>query len=179
MRARSTPARPSRFSLDGEPECNYDCYNVSSNSRLTVAVHILSWMALVAQRGIDVVTSERIAGSVNTHPVVIRRALGQLRQAGLVKVQRGNGAGWSLARSPDAITLLDVHRAVDEEAQFALHPSQPNQGCPVGRGIQPVLLRVYGDVESSIRAELARTTIAGVLQETLAAAPDRRKPRTD
>jgi Rrf2 family protein len=151
---------------------------VSSNSRLTVAVHILSWMALVAQRGVDVVTSDRIAGSVNTHPVVIRRALGQLRRAGLVRVQRGNGAGWSLARTPAAITLLEVHRAVDEEALFGLHPSQPSQSCPVGRGIQPVLLRVYGGVEDSIRAELARTTIADVLEDTLAVAPDRRKKRT-
>jgi Rrf2 family protein len=141
---------------------------VSSNSRLTIAVHILSWMTLVARRGIEVVTSDRIAVSVNTHPVVIRRALGQLRRAGLVRVQRGNGGGWSLARAAESISLLSVYQAVEPDAVFALHPSQPNQGCPVGRGIQPALRHVYGGVEEVLRAELARTTVADVLEETLA-----------
>ena len=151
---------------------------MSSNSRLTIALHILSWMTLVARRGIDLVTSDRIAASVNTHPVVIRRALGQLRRAGLVRVQRGNGAGWSLARAAESISLLSVYQAVEPDAVFALHPSQPNQACPVGRGIQPALRRVYGGAEEALRGELARTTVADVLEEALATPPRRNRRST-
>jgi len=144
---------------------------VSHNSRLTVALHILSWMALAARSGTAIATSDRIALSVNTHPVVIRRALGLLRRAGLVRVQRGNVGGWSLARPIDSISVLDVYRAVEPATVFALHPSPPSQACPVGRGIQPALRRVYGGAAGALESELARTSVADVLAETLAAGP--------
>ena len=134
------------------------------SSRVAVAVHVLAYMAWKRS---EAVTSERIAASVNTNPVVIRRTLGQLRRAGLVTVQRGNGAGWSLARPLDAIPLLSVYQAVAPDEIFALHPSTPSQACPIGRGIQPVLRQVYGGVEQAVREELARTTVASVLDATL------------
>jgi DNA-binding IscR family transcriptional regulator len=38
-------------------------------------------------------TSDQVAASMNTNPVIIRRSLGDLRRAGLVQVRRGAGAG--------------------------------------------------------------------------------------
>ena len=78
---------------------------MSANSRMTVAVHILSFMLLWEQRRPDPATSERITQSVNTDPVVIRRLLGLLQKGGLVKSQRGVNAGWRLAKRAAAITL--------------------------------------------------------------------------
>ncbi|WP_433324551.1 Rrf2 family transcriptional regulator [Spirillospora sp. CA-294931] len=140
---------------------------MSANSRFTVAIHILSWMALVARMGQAVVTSDKIAVSVNTNPVVIRRALGQLRAGGLVEARRGNGAGWSLTRPATAISLLDVYAAVERDGVFGLHSAEPNQGCPIGRGIRPTLGRVYADVEDAMRRRLAVTTVEDVLNDTL------------
>jgi DNA-binding IscR family transcriptional regulator len=60
------------------------------NSKLTVGVHIL---ALLAMMGETQLTSEQIAGSVNTNPVVIRRLLGLLRTAGYVESTSGPGGG--------------------------------------------------------------------------------------
>jgi len=140
---------------------------MSANSRLTVAIHILLWMALVARKRSDPVTSDRIASSVNTHPVVIRRTLGQLRRSGLVRSHRGPNAGWTLARSPAKITLLDIFNAVEEGALFALHHSLPNQACPVGRGIQPALRKVYGALEKSLQQHLSKITVEQVLAETV------------
>ena len=137
------------------------------NSRMTVALHVLAYILSAERNGRAPVTSERIASSVNTNAVVIRRILGQLRRAGLVHSRRGAGAGWTLARTADSITLLDVHRAVEEAPLFPLHPSTPNQRCPIGRGIQPVLRRVYGNVEERLRRELARTTVDQVLDEAV------------
>ncbi|GGR07957.1 Rrf2 family transcriptional regulator [Streptomyces netropsis] len=141
---------------------------MAANSRLTVAVHVLVWMALVRGRGRDVVTSEQIADSVNTNPVVIRRCLGELRRAGLVDVRHGAGAGWRLIREPESIPLSEVRRAVETEPLFGLHRGEPNQRCPIGAGIRPALEQVYGEVEEAARRALESTSIADVLRETLA-----------
>ncbi|MGW7336227.1 Rrf2 family transcriptional regulator [Streptomyces sp. NPDC054808] len=145
---------------------------MSANSRMTVAVHVLTWMALVHDRGRDVVTSDQIATSVATNPVVIRRGLADLREAGLVTVRHGSGAGWTLARAAESITLLDVFRAVHDEPLFALHRGEPNQACPIGRGIRPTLRDVYADAEEAVRRELAKVTIADVLRDSLATRSD-------
>ena len=144
---------------------------MAANSRMTVAVHALAWMALAERRGHEVLTSAEVAASVNTNPVIIRRCLGDLREAGLVHVRHGAGAGWSLARSPAEISLLQVHDAIGQEPPFGLHASEPNFECPVGRGIRPALGRVYGGIEQTMRRELAAVSVADVLRDTLQARP--------
>jgi Rrf2 family protein len=138
---------------------------VSANSRLTIAIHILSSLVAVENKRPDPVTSEQLASSVATNPVVIRRMLGHLRRAGIVVSRRGANAGWNLARSADAITLLDVYQAVEGKALFAMHSSPPNPNCRVARGLKPALGRIYGGLEAQMKRELARTTIAQVLPE--------------
>ena len=64
-------------------------------SRFTVAVHTLLVIYKFAKE--HKTTSEFIASSVNVHPVVIRRTLGSLKEAGLVEVRAGFG-GASLAK---------------------------------------------------------------------------------
>jgi Rrf2 family protein len=140
---------------------------LAANSRMTIAVHVLAWLALARRQGYEVLTSSQVAASVNTNPVIIRRCLGDLRRAGLVSVIRGAGAGWSLARRPEDITLLEVYEAVGSEPPFGLHHGEPNMECPVGKGIRPVLSRVYGSVEEALRRELALVSVDDVLRETL------------
>jgi len=136
---------------------------------MTIAVHVLTWMALAQRRGHEELTSDQVAASVNTNPVIIRRSLGDLRRAGLVDVRHGPGAGWSLARVPEEITLLEVYDAVGQEPLFAMHRGEPNLECPVGRGIRPALGQVYGEIEQAMRHELGRTTVGDVLRDTLQA----------
>ncbi|NUR61366.1 MAG: Rrf2 family transcriptional regulator [Catenulispora sp.] len=140
---------------------------MAANSRMTIAVHALAWMALAERRGQGPLTSEQVAASVNTNPVIIRRSLGDLRRAGLVHARRGAGAGWSLARPPEEITLLDVYDAVGPPPLFGMHHSEPNLECPVGKGIQPALGQVYGEIEQAVRLQLTTTSVADVLRETL------------
>ncbi|MFC7466770.1 Rrf2 family transcriptional regulator [Actinomadura keratinilytica] len=100
--------------------------------------------------------------------MVIRRLLGELRRAGLVESRRGMGAGWTLARELESMTLLDVYEAVEPGPLFAMHRSTPDQGCVVGHGIQPTMQSVYEGIEETVRHELARVTLAKVLQDVLA-----------
>jgi Rrf2 family protein len=140
---------------------------VAANSRMTIAVHALAWLALAQRQGHAVLTSSQVAASVNTNPVIIRRCLGDLRRAGLAEVRHGAGAGWSLARAPGEITLLEVHDAVGPEPPFGLHRTEPNLECPVGRGIRSALSQVYGQVDQAMRRELASVSVADVLRDTL------------
>lgn len=140
---------------------------MNTSSRFAVAAHILT---LLMQGRDEPVTSEFIAGSVNTNPVVIRRVLGALRTARLVTSQGGNGGGWRLVGNPEAITLRDVYRAVEDEVLFPLHHRPPNPHCPVGRHIQQVLSGRFAAATQVMEEELARTTVADMLREVQARA---------
>jgi DNA-binding IscR family transcriptional regulator len=83
---------------------------MSTNSRFAVAVHVLS---LMAWSGEEPLKSEQVAESVNTNPVVIRRMLLDLAQAGLVVSQTGSMGGSRLATDPAKTTLLDVYQALE------------------------------------------------------------------
>lgn len=140
---------------------------MASNSRVTIAAHALAWLELARRRGRASLTSDEVAASVNTNPVILRRSLGDLRRAGLVTVRRGTGAGFALARPAEEISMYDVWMAVAAEPLLALHHSEPNLECPVGRGIRPVLTDVYDEATAAFGAALARRTIADVLERVL------------
>jgi Rrf2 family protein len=133
-----------------------------TSSRFAVAVHILT---LLQMSGGEPVTSERIAGSVNTHPAVIRRLLSMLAKAGIATSQLGAGGGALLARPADRITLLDVYEAVEDGDVFAMHHGQPNPACPVGRQVKGVLEVVTTEAQRAMHESLARRTIADVLAD--------------
>jgi len=138
------------------------------SSRVAVAVHVLAYLAWKRDEG---GTSERIAASVNTHPVVVRRIVGALRNAGMVTVQPGVGGGAQLARHPGEITLLDVYRAVeDDEGLFSLHPQQPRRECSIGGNIQAVLQGVFCRAKVAMEEVLERVTVEDVGREVMARA---------
>lgn len=140
---------------------------MAGNSRLTVAVHALCWLALAERHGHTGLTSDQIAASLDSNPAAVRRALGPLRDAGLVATDVGPGGGWSLGAPATGITLADVYAVVEPGAVLALHPHQPRQDCPVGYGIAPVLDGIYERVAQAVAGELSRHTIGDVLDTLL------------
>jgi Rrf2 family protein len=141
---------------------------MSANSRLTIATHALTWTASHERLAGEWTTSEQIAGSVKTNPVVIRRLMTELVKAGLLESARGPGAGWRLSRRPEDITLAQIGEAIGPEPAFAMHRNEPSPICPIAQGIRPALTPVYARVDDAVREVLERTTLADVLQHTLA-----------
>ena len=128
-----------------------------NNTRFPVALHILTLLAV--ENKCQPTTSEYLAESANTNPVVIRRLLGSLRRAGLITVQLGAGGGVSLARSAREITLLEVFCAVRETEIFFLDTRKANPYCICGRNMQPVLADIFREVEGAVYQKLAEITL--------------------
>jgi Rrf2 family protein len=146
---------------------------MSTNSRFAVAVHVLS---LMAWSGEEPLKSEQVAESVNTNPVVIRRMLLELADAGLVVSQTGSLGGSRLANDPAETTLLDVYRALEYGGVFSLHRQPPSRDCPVGVNIETVLGEVLLEVDAAVEQVLGKITINDVVQRLRpcgAAAADR------
>jgi Rrf2 family protein len=134
---------------------------MAKNCRFAVAVHISTLLALAGDKP---ATSDFIAGSVNTNPVVVRRILSALAKAGLVHSSRGTNGGSVLTKPVHAITLLDISRAVDEEEQPSLHHKQPNQDCPVGSRILSVMTEVLDKSTQASDGILAGITLESVIR---------------
>jgi Rrf2 family protein len=139
---------------------------MTKSSRFVIATHTL---AMLANGDGEPLTSDWIAGSVNTNPVVIRRILALLSKAGLVATQEGAKGGTRLARPADEITLLAVYRAVEEGDLFASHPQSPNPDCPIGCNIQAALEPTLDAAEKAMAGSLAKTTVADVLRRVKSA----------
>ncbi len=136
---------------------------MATNCRFAFATHILSVLALHEAGSCS---SGVLAGTVNTNPVVIRRLLLDLKDAGLIEAQRGPGGGARLSRAPQKITLAQIHRAVAGEIEaFGEHPNLPAQCCPVGRGIQSVLERISRQACAAAMQEFERVSLADVLAD--------------
>ena len=91
---------------------------------------------------------------------MVRRILGALAEAGLTYSQMGQGGGALLARPAEAISLLDVYRAVEDQPYFMLHRTRPNDACYIGHAITPVLEQEFARVGHALEASLAQTSIA-------------------
>ena len=134
---------------------------MSTNSRFAVAVHVLS---LMAWSGEEPLKSEQVAESVNTNPVVIRRILKELAEAGLVVSQTGSLGGSRLANDAAKMTLLDVYQALEYGGVFSLHRQPPSRDCPVGVNIETVLGDVLLEVDSAVERVLQNITINDVVR---------------
>ena len=138
------------------------------SNRFSVALHVLMHMA---ERPDEPATSEHLAACARTNPVVVRRTLAGLREAGLVASAAGHGGGWTLARAPESITLRDVHEALGERLLFALDFNGGNPGCRVQRAVSGTLDDFLHDAEALLAARLSRITLADVAAQVRSTGP--------
>lgn len=134
------------------------------SSRFTIAIHIF---ACVDTFGEDYkITSDFLASSINVNPVIIRKILSQLKNAGLIEVARGTG-GTFPARPIGEITFYDVYLAVDllEDRNLFHFHDNPNPKCPVGRNIHIALDDKLAHIQSAMEEEMKKYTIADVVND--------------
>lgn len=134
------------------------------SSRFTIAIHILAAIEIFKDQ--YKVTSDFLASSINVNPVVIRKILLQLRNAGIIEVARGTG-GTTMTRPLKKITFYDVYKATDlieNGALFHFHEN-PNQECPVGRNIHAALDDKLSDIQNTMEAKMKSYTIEDAVKK--------------
>lgn len=134
------------------------------SSRFTIAIHMLACMDVFKDE--YKITSDFLASSINVNPVIIRKLLAQLKDAGLIEVKRGPG-GAVIAKPLDEITFLDIYRSVDcieENTLFHFHEN-PSPDCPVGRNIHNVLDDKLIRIQAAMEQELRSITLADVKED--------------
>lgn len=133
------------------------------SSRFTMALHMFACIDVFKDMKM---TSDFMAKSIGTNPVIVRKLLQQLKAAGLIEVLRGTG-GVKVKRSFNEITFLDIYQAVEctpQEELFHFH-EKPNQKCPVGRHIHDVLDDKLDKVQKAMEAELKKITLEDIKDE--------------
>ena len=138
---------------------------MNTNQRFAVSVHILTLLAASD----DPLTSEAIAESVDTNPVVIRRTMAGLREHGLVGSRSGVNGGWHLLRAPDKIGLCEIYRGLEQENVLAMH-THPNKKCRVGAHIRDALSEAFTSAQMEMEKALGNFTVANILEDVLARA---------
>ena len=127
-------------------------------SRFTVALHIFTCVEVF--RDEYKVTSDFLAGSINTNPVIIRKILSQLKNAGLIEVARGTG-GITITKPLNEITFYDVYEAIEpvENGDLFHFHENPNPECPVGRNIHVLLDQKLQAIQGAMEDEMKRYTV--------------------
>lgn len=133
---------------------------MNKNQRFAISVHALTLLASSKEP----LTSEAIAGSVDTNPVVIRRTMASLRKHGLVGSKSGAHGGWHLLRKPKQIALCDIYRSLGEQDVLAIH-NHPNKHCPIGGKITGPLRNVFNKAQTELERSLGNHTVADILAD--------------
>ena len=131
------------------------------SSRFTIAIHMLACMEVFKDD--YKITSDFLASSINVNPVIIRKILSQLKDAGLIEVKRGPG-GAAITKPLEEVTFFDVYQSVDcieNNTLFHFH-GNPNPDCPVGRNIHNVLDDKLLRIQEAMEQELRSMTLADI-----------------
>ena len=128
------------------------------SSRFTIALHIFTCVDTFKDD--YKITSEFLAGSINTNPVIIRKILTQLKNAGLITVARGTG-GILPTRTLKEISFYDVYQAIEpvENGDLFNFHSSPNPQCPVGKNIHILLDDKLKAIQLAMEDEMKKYTI--------------------
>lgn len=131
------------------------------DSRLSWVLHALLHMSQ-ADRSI---TSDQLAGWMDTNPVVVRRTMGLLRDEGLLATVKGPGGGWSLACDPDKVTLRRLHEILGDASLFAIGVKTETPSCLVEAAVNRRLTGAMAEAEALLLARLGEITLADLLAD--------------
>ncbi len=126
------------------------------DSKLSSILHLLLHMAHSERP----MTSGALAACLQGSPVVVRRTLAGLRDAGFVSSGKGHGGGWVLACNLRTVTLRDVYDAVGAPTVFAIGHRSENPECLVEQAVNEALAGALQDAQALLVQRLGRVTLA-------------------
>lgn len=133
------------------------------STKFTIAIHILAAVEYFGKE--EKVTSEFLASSIGSNPVIIRNLMSDLKNAGLIEIKRGPG-GIAITRPLDEITFYDVYEAVEKNKDDLFHfHENANPQCPVGRNIHSALSDKLQEVQKDFEESLKKHRLSDVISD--------------
>jgi Rrf2 family protein len=129
------------------------------SSRLSIALHALVHLAAQPDAA---QTSTTLSVCLMTNPVVVRRVMGELREAGIVASTKGHNGGWRLLRPVAEITLFDVYAALGESLLLRTESDPGDQTCMIVRSVDQLMGDFLTDAEALLAARLKRVSLAEI-----------------
>lgn len=129
---------------------------MKTSSRLSAVLHALMHMAAHERP----MTSEALAQCMMTHPVVVRRTMAGLREAGLVTSTKGHNGGWSIACDMERTTIRDIHEALGEPAIFGIGNRDETPTCLLEQAVNAALDGAMKEAEALLLARFQSLTLA-------------------
>lgn len=131
------------------------------STRLSDALHLL---VFVEEHQGDDLSSTAIARSLACNPASVRQMMGNLRRAGFIESVVGHPRP-SLSRPPQAITMLDVYRAVEGDKPLLHLDTHTNPACGVGVNVQLVIGQRFSEVQQIAEAAMESITLAQIIEQ--------------
>lgn len=131
------------------------------NSQLSDVLHVLLHMA----EADGPATSATLAAAMGTNPVVLRRLMTGLREAGLVASAKGHGGGWVISCPLDRITLRDVHVALGAPRLVSLGFREDRPSCLVAQAVNEQLGAAVQAAEEGLLERLGSVTLAALARD--------------
>lgn len=135
------------------------------STKFTIAIHILAAVDYFGGEKQIKVTSDLLASSIGSNPVIIRNIMSDLSSAGIIATKRGPG-GIEILKPLDQVTFYDVYEAVEKNKDhlFNFHDN-PNPVCPVGRNIHKALDGKLAEAQADFEEDLKKYTVADVASD--------------
>lgn len=130
------------------------------NTSTGYAVRIVIYLA----KGHDKVSGAELSANTAVPATMLPGIVKPLRQAGIVETRRGNGGGFSLARSPEKITMADIVRAMEGTTRIN-RCLEPNRGCTLGIADTCTVRKFYAEVQDWLDETFEGKTIASFVTE--------------
>ena len=138
---------------------------MADSQRFHVAVHMLMILAAEKAGGsMHPMTSGEMAKSVNANPVVLRRVISSLAQAGILGTRPGAHGGVWLSRQAAEISLDCIRQAVDG-GPVVCSRANVNNNCPVAVAALGVIDGVSKRVDGAVRASLSQLTLSDLVSQ--------------
>lgn len=125
---------------------------------MSITLHLLIHMAELDRPH----TSAELGAKMMLNPVVIRRTLAGLREAGFLRSEKGHGGGWTLARPLAKISLGDVYDALGTPTVFAMGARTESPGCGVERAVNKAMKSAFSEAETLLMKRLHAGSLADV-----------------
>lgn len=127
------------------------------SGKFAISLHILTLLSKFPDRYLS---SDFLAGSMNLHPVLVRKEIANLKKHKLVESKEGKNGGVKLLIQAKDISLDTIYKITFEKLGLGFSKNDPNPNCPVGKKINENLQLVYDNVNMKISNHLSSISLS-------------------